>query len=91
MFFEFLLEFLHWICFVRINLLIFSFGFDFAVRFVSWCLFFALTVRVVPLLTSTYVGVLVSVFYLDFSSCPTFDHHVCFRVFVSVLPWISSY
>ena len=45
-----------------IDLLIFSFGFGFVVQLVSRC-FFPLTFRVVPLLTSTYVGVLVSVCY----------------------------
>ena len=63
MFLEFLLEFLLGICFVRIDFLFFSFGFDFVVQLVSRCLFFALTVRVVPLLTRTYVSVLVSVCY----------------------------
>ena len=60
---EFLLEFLLGICFVRIDFLIFSFGFDFVVQLVSRCLFFALTFRVVPVLTSTYVYALVSVCY----------------------------
>ena len=60
---EFLLEFLHGVCFVRIDILIFSFGFDSVVQLVSRCLFFALTFRVVPLLTSTHVRALVSVCY----------------------------
>ena len=63
MFLEFLLELLLGICFVRIDFLIFSFGFDFVVQIVSKCLFFASIFRVVPLLTSTYVCVLVSVCY----------------------------
>ena len=49
---------------MRVDFLIFSIGFDFAVQLVSRCLFFALTFWVVPLLTtSTYVCVLVSVCY----------------------------
>ena len=63
MFLEFLLEFLLGICFVRIDFTIFSFGFDFVVKTVSRCLFFALTFWVIPLLTSPYVCVLVSVCY----------------------------
>ena len=43
---------------MRMNFLIFAFGFDFVVQLVSRCLFFALTFRVVPLLTSTYVACL---------------------------------
>ena len=46
---------------MRIGFLIFSFGFDFVVQFVSRCLFLALTLRVVTLLNSTYIRVLVSV------------------------------
>ena len=62
MFLDSLLElFFHEICFVRIGFLIFSFGTDFVVQLISRCLFFALTFRVVPLLTSTYVCVLASV------------------------------
>ena len=63
MFLEFLFEFFHGICFVRIRFLIFSFGFDFVVQLVSRCLLFALTFRVATLLTSTYVCVLASVCY----------------------------
>ena len=48
---------------MRMNILIISWGFDFVVQLVSRCFFFALTIRVVPLLTSTYVCVLVSVRY----------------------------
>ena len=88
---EFLLEFLHGICFVRIGFLIFSFGFDFVVQLVSRYLFFVLTFRVVPLLTSTYVCVLVSVCYPGFLSCFTFDQYVCLRVCAVVLPWPSSH
>ena len=91
MFLEFLLEFFHEICFVRIGFFIFSFGIDFVVQLVSRCLFFALTFWVVPLLTSTYVCVLASVCYADFSGCPTFDQHICWRACVSVLPWPSSH
>ena len=53
---------------MHIGFLIFSFGFDFVVELVSWCLFFALTFRVIPLLTSTYVCVLVSVCYPSLSA-----------------------
>ena len=48
---------------MRIGFLIFSFGIDFVVQLVSRCLFFALTLRVVPLLTNTYVCVIASVCY----------------------------
>ena len=48
---------------MRIGFLNFSFGFDFVVQLASRCLSFALTFRVVPLLTSTYVCVLASVCY----------------------------
>ena len=82
---EFLLEFLHGICLARIGFYIFSLGFDFVVQLVSRCLFFALTFRVVPLLTSTNVCVLVSVCYPEFSGCPTFDQHICLRACVGVL------
>ena len=53
---------------MRVVFLIFSFGFDFVVQFVPRCLFFALTFRVVPLLTSKYVCVLVSVCYPGLSA-----------------------
>ena len=53
---EFLLGIRHAICFVRIDILVLisSFGFDVLFLFVSRCLFFAMTFRVVPHLTSTY-------------------------------------
>ena len=60
---EFRLEFLHGICYVRIDIIILFSKFDIVVQLVSRCLFFALTFQVVPLLTSTYVCVLVSVCY----------------------------
>ena len=86
-FLEFHLEFLfHGICFVRIGFLIFSFGFNFVVQLASRCLFFALTFQVVILLNSTYVRMLESVCYPDFSGCPTFDQHICLRTCVGVLP-----
>ena len=92
MFLEFLLEVFRGIEFVRIGFLIFSFGFDFVVKLVSRCLFFALTFRVVTLLTSTYVRVvLVSVCYPEFLGCLTFDQHICLRACVGVLPWPSSH
>ena len=62
MFLEFLFEFcFSWDFFVRIGFFIFPFGFDFVVQLVSRCLFFALTLRVLTLLNSTYVRVPVSV------------------------------
>ena len=76
---------------MRIGFLIFSFGFDFVVELVSTCIFFALTRRFVTLLNSTYVRVLVSVCYPDFSDCSTFDEHICLRACVGVLPWPSSH
>ena len=73
---------------MRIGFLIFSFGVDFLVQLVSRCLFFALTFRLVTLLTSTYVcvGVLP-----DFPGCPIFDQHICLHACVGVLPWSSSH
>ena len=76
---------------MRIGFLIFSLGFDFVVQLVSRCLFFALTLRVVTLLNSTYFRVLVSVCYPDFSGCPTFDQHTFLRACVGVLSWPSSH
>ena len=91
MFLKFLLEFFHGSCVVRIGFLIFSFGFDFVVQLSSRCLFFALAFRVVTLVTSTYVRVLATACYPDFSGCPTFDQHICLRACVGVLPWLSSH
>ena len=93
MFLEFLLEFffLFGICFVRIGFLIFSIGFDFVVQLVSRCLFFALILRVVTLLNSTYVRVLVWVCYPDFPGRSPFHEHICLRACVGVLPWPSSH
>ena len=71
---------------MRIGFWIFSFGFDLVVQLVPRCLFFALNFRVVTLLTSTYVCVLVSVCYPDFSGCLSFDEHICLRACVGVLP-----
>ena len=76
---------------MRISFLIFSFGLDFLVQLVSRCLFFALTFKVVTLLTGRYVRVLASVCYPDFSGCPTFDQDICLRTCVGVLPWPSSH
>ena len=90
MFLEFLLEFFHGICFVRIVFLTSSSEFDFVVQLVSRCLFFVLTFQVVTILNSTYVRVLVSACYPDFSGCPTFDQHICLRACVGVLPWPPS-
>ena len=70
---------------MRIGFLIFSSGLDFVVQLVSRCLFFALTFRVVTLLTSTYVRVLASVCYPDFSGYPTFDQDIRLRTCVGVL------
>ena len=91
MFLEFLLELFSWDLFWAHWLMIFSFGFDFVVQLVSRCLFFALTFRVVTLLTSMYGRVLASVCYPDFSGCPTFDLHICLRTCAGVLPWPSSH
>ena len=44
---------------MRIGFFVFSFGFVFVFQLVSRCLFFALTLRVLTLLNSTYVRVLV--------------------------------
>ena len=67
MFLEFVLEFLNWICFVRVDTLSFSSGFVFVVQLVSRCLFVSLTSRLVTLWTSPYVRVLGSVYYPDVS------------------------
>ena len=84
-FLEFLFEVLHKIHCVRVGFLIFSFRFDLLVQLVSRYLVFALTPRVVPLLTSTCNCVLVSVCDPDISDRPIRDPHVCFRACVGVL------
>ena len=76
---------------MRIGFYIFFFGFYFVVQFVSECLFFALTLRVVTRLSSKDVRVLVSVCHPDLSGCSTFDEHTCLRACVVVLAWPSSH
>ena len=65
-FLGFHLEFLLGFLFGRIDISIFYFGLDFVVQLQSRCLFFALPLRVIPLLISTLFCVLVLVCYLAF-------------------------